>query len=107
MEADTSTRIGSRLYEVNEFMWKYGRPRTRTQTIEEAKAMRSQKPFESAAVRKRWRTRQASRHNEEMFRVTFEDSGSEPDSQHPLSQAAAFGMTYDSQSEIDSDRDEE
>jgi hypothetical protein len=84
-EADTNTRPGSKLFEVNDFMWKYGRPKARTQTVTEAREMRAQK--QAAAIRKRSKTRELNKMTSETFSVAFEThqddillySESEPD----------------------------
>jgi hypothetical protein len=40
------SRLGSRLFEVNHFLWYYGRPKKRDNTVEEAEELRAKQMFE-------------------------------------------------------------
>ena len=50
-QADTKRNPGSKLFEVNDWMWKFGRPKTRGMSVTEAKEKRNHQIIEAAKKR--------------------------------------------------------
>ena len=57
-------RPGSKLYEVNEFMWTYGRPKKRGESVEEAEKNRMEKLKDIVETRKATRASNLERRNQ-------------------------------------------
>ena len=56
-QADTATRLGSRLYEINQWMWTYGRPKLRDMSYLESQETRKRKLEEAVHMRRDTRRR--------------------------------------------------
>jgi hypothetical protein len=68
-EADTASNPGSRLFEINEFMWNYGRLRPREVSVAESCRLRRERQEE--AKKKRQETRTLNARTNEEYSLAF------------------------------------
>ena len=68
-QADNPRGLGSKLYEVNNFMWEFGRPKKREMSFEAAQAMRKKRQDE--AVKKRVSTKDRSEKIQGKYSLKF------------------------------------